>query len=138
MIISPIMTPLTRMLSAYPTIDGYKCPSLPRISNPALQKADIEWKTAIHIPFQPKSWQKTGNSRSAPIPSIRNVPFRMNFVKRTMPPTLGAEIAFCMVLRCISEIFLPDIMDTAAATVTTPNPPVCIRRRMTACPKEDQ
>ncbi len=32
----------------------------------------------------------------------------MKRVRRTIPPTFGAEIASCMVLRCIREILRPD------------------------------
>ena len=35
-----------------------------------------------------------------------------------------AEMASCMVLRCIRLIFLPEIMAMATATVTTPMPPI--------------
>ena len=66
----------------------------------------------------------TGSMRMAPTNSIRNVPCRINFVSRTIPPTFGAEIASCIVLRCINEIFLPDTIEKDATTVMTPNPPV--------------
>ena len=44
----------------------------------------------------------------------------------------------CIVLRCISDIFRPDSINTETATVTTPRPPVCISNNITACPKPDQ
>ena len=68
--------------------------------------------------------QDTGSMTSAPTSSIRNVPRRMNRVSRTIPPTFGAEMASCMVLRCIREILRPDSSATDAATVTTPSPPI--------------
>ena len=74
----------------------------------------------------------TGSMRMAPTNSIRNVPCRINFVSRTIPPTFGAEIASCIVLRCINEIFLPDTIEKDATTVMTPNPPVWIRSKITA------
>ena len=74
----------------------------------------------------------------APTNSIRNVPCRINFVSRTIPPTFGAEIASCIVLRCINEIFLPDTIEKDATTVMTPNPPVWIRSKITAWPNADQ
>ena len=74
----------------------------------------------------------TGSMRMAPTNSIRNVPCRINFVSRTIPPTFGAEIASCIVLRCINEIFLPDTIEKDATTVITPTPPVWIRSKITA------
>ena len=62
----------------------------------------------------------------------------MKLVRRTMPPTFGAEIASCMVLRCIREIFRPEISANAAATVMTPMPPIWMRSMITSCPKGDQ
>ena len=59
-------------------------------------------------------------------------------VRRTMPPTLGAEMASCMVLRCMSEILRPEIMANDAATVMTPMPPIWMSSKMTPCPKPDQ
>ena len=82
--------------------------------------------------------QDTGSMAAAPSSSIKNVPRRINCVSRTTPPTFGAEIASCMVLRCIREIFRPDSNANDAATVTTPSPPICISARMTAWPKPDQ
>ena len=41
--------------------------------------------------------QNTGSMASAPSSSIKNVPRKMNRVRRTIPPTFGAEIASCMV-----------------------------------------
>ena len=75
---------------------------------------------------------------SAPSSSIKNVPRKMNRVRRTIPPTFGAEIASCMVLRCIREIFRPDNSANDAATVMTPSPPIWISTRMIVCPKPDQ
>ena len=54
-----------------------------------------------------------------------------------MPPTFGAEIAFCIVLRCMIDIFLPDNITTAVAVVITPRPPITtgmffmLRKRIT-------
>ena len=80
----------------------------------------------------------TGSMASAPIISIKNVPHRINFVSLTIPPTFGADIASCMVVRCIKEILRLDRSANDAATVTTPRPPICISARMTVCPKADQ
>ena len=60
----------------------------------------------------------------APSSSKRKMPFKMNPVNRTIPPTWGAEMASCMVLRCISVIRLPEAMAMATATVITPMPPI--------------
>jgi hypothetical protein len=90
-----------------------------------LQKAEIEWNSEYHIPFQnPKSLQKTGAKRAAPMISIRIVIRIINCVLRTMPPTVGAEIASCMVLRCINPILRPDTTAIAIAIVIIPIPPI--------------
>ena len=62
----------------------------------------------------------------------------MKPVSRTMPPTLGAAMASCMVPRCIREILRPDSSEKKAATVMTPMPPIWMRMRMTAWPNSDQ
>ena len=56
----------------------------------------------------------------------------------TIPPTLGAAMASCMVLLCISPIFFPEITAMATAIVTTPIPPICIISKIINCPKPDQ
>ena len=71
---------------------------------------------------------------TAPIPSIRKHPLIMNPVRRTTPPTLGAEIAFFMVSRLKMPIFLPDSAASETAMVTTPIPPIWMRQRITTCP----
>ena len=70
--------------------------------------------------------------------SMIKADFRINTVSRTIPPTFGAAMASCMVLRCIRPIRLPDRMAKAPPTVTTPRPPIWIRRMITNCPKLDQ
>ena len=60
----------------------------PIMSNPALQKADMERKIDIHIPFHPNSLQKNGIITIAPSNSKRKIPFKINFVKLAIPPTL--------------------------------------------------
>ena len=63
---------------------------------------------------------------------------RMKPVSRTIPPTFGAEMASCMVLRCFRLIRLPETVAMATAMVTSPMPPIWIISKMTACPKADQ
>ena len=62
----------------------------------------------------------------------------INRVKRTMPPTCGAEMDSCMTLRCIRPIFRPDTNARETAAVTTPMPPTWISSRITAWPNGDQ
>ena len=50
---------------------------------------------------------------SAPSASKIKVIFKINPVSRTIPPTFGAEIASCMVLRCFKDIFFPETNATA-------------------------
>ena len=56
----------------------------------------------------------------------------MKPVRRTMPPTFGAEMASCMVLRCLRPMRRPEMMVMATASVTTPMPPIWMSVRMTA------
>ena len=72
--------------------------------------------------------------RDSPAASIKNVPLKINLVSLTIPPTFGAEIASCMVLLCMRDIFFPERRETDAATVTTPSPPVCMSARMIVWP----
>ena len=104
----------------------------------ALQKADIEWKKDIHIPFIPKSLQKTGNIINAPNTSNNRVPLITKLVNLTIPPTCGADKASCIIFLCEKESFRPDNKAKKDATVITPIPPICIKQRITNCPKYDQ
>ena len=70
--------------------------------------------------------------------STISVPLRANLVSRTIPPSSGADIALCMVLRVKSDSFLPESIVTDTAAVTTPRPPICMSASITACPKPDQ
>ena len=63
-------------------------------------------------------------NRAAPTSSVPNTIFNMEPVIRTIPPTWWAEMASCMVLRCIRLILRPDSMAMDRATVTTPRPPI--------------
>ena len=100
-----------------------------------MQKADTEWNTARHIPpARPNSPQKAGIITKAPTSSKISVIFMIKPVRFTIPPTLWAEMASCIVLRCFKFIFFPDTIKTAAPTVTTPMPPIWISIKITACP----
>ena len=98
----------------------------------------MEWNSAIHSPFGPKSRKNTGAMATAPSSSISRLILMIKLVRRTIPPTFGAEMASCMVLRCMREILLPEISAKDAATVITPIPPIWIRMMMTVCPNTDQ
>ena len=94
-------------------------------SNPALQNAEMEWNTAYHIPFStPNSLQNVGAMMTAPRSSKIIVILMINPVSRTIPPTLWADIASCIVLRCFRLICFPEKDEMAIATVTTPIPPI--------------
>ena len=105
---------------------------VPIKSKPALQKAETEWKTAFHIPETPKSRQKTGSIQSAPMPSISRDVRITNPVSRTMPPTLGADMASCIRPRWDREMRRPDKSEKDAPTVITPRPPIWISTMRTA------
>ena len=108
-------------------------------SIPALQNAETEWNTAIQIPRKgPKSRLNTGMRRSAPISSTVRATFTIKPVRRTIPRICGAETDSAMILRWESPIFFPEMIVKDAEIVTTPRPPIWIRRRITACPKVDQ
>ena len=65
------------------------------------------------------------------------VPIRKNLVNRTIPPICGAEMASCMVTRCMIPIFFPVSISVRIVNVTTPSPPIWISTRMTVLPKID-
>ena len=122
--INAIMAKFTNGSPTKEVSEEYCC-RIPIKSNPALQKAEMEWNTPYQIPFAiPNSRIKEGAMISAPSASKIKVIFKINPVSRTIPPTFGAEIASCMVLRCFKDIFFPETNATATATVTTPIPPI--------------
>ena len=65
-----------------------------------------------------------GSIIKVPISSITNIPFIIKPTKRTMPPTLGADIASFIVPRLKRPIFLPESNANDIATVTIPMPPI--------------
>ena len=77
------------------------------------------------------SFGGTFRSASAPSSSTRKVPLRINLVRRTMPPTAGAEMASCMALRSLSVMFRPASIRNVTAPVITPSPPIWINNDMT-------
>ena len=110
----------------------------PMTSKPALQKAETEWNTAIHIPAAPKDLQNAGSMTSAPRSSVRNATLKTKPVILTMPPIWWALMLSWSMLRCSSEILLPERVARNAATDTTPRPPIWIRIKITVCPNTDQ
>ena len=47
----------------------------------------MEWKIPSQMPFSPYSGTNTAISTVAPSNSMKKMPFRINPVNRTMPPT---------------------------------------------------
>ena len=108
-------------------------------SNPALHKADTEWKNAIQSPLPtPICGQKRSASSAAPTSSTTRTVLKMNPVRRTMPASCGAEMDSCITQRRRKPIFCPASTATATAMLMTPRPPACMSMRMTACPNSDQ
>ena len=62
----------------------------------------------------------------------------MKRVRRTMPPTCGAEMVSRINTRCISPILRPEKKDSIRAMVTTPMPPIWMRTSSTPWPKRVQ
>ena len=98
----------------------------------------MAWNTAYQMPRSPISGQNREASSNAPAPSSSSMAARMNRVRRTMPPTWGAEMDSCITHRSFRPIRRPASMEMATATVTTPMPPIWISTMMTAWPKPDQ
>ena len=108
-------------------------------SNPALQKAEMLWKTPYHSPSQnPKRGMNRSASSTAPMASKVKVQRNRKPVARSTPPIWGRPMDSRMRNRCRSPIFLPlkRLMNTAM--VTKPSPPTWISVRMTACPNSVQ
>ena len=66
------------------------------------------------------------------------VTVKTKVARRTMPPTRRVAKASRIMLRSLSEIFLPESNEKPAAAMMMPNPPVWIRARMTTWPNTDQ
>ena len=102
-------------------------------SKPALQKAETEWNRLYHSPLTgPKSRMNTGASSSAPASSTSREPRSRKPVRRTMPPTWGAEMDCCIMFRWARLMRRPQRRKKVTATVMTPRPPIWIRSRMTS------
>lgn len=102
--ISAMMIKFRYQLPTSPVKEEKGC-TLPIKSNPALQKAEILWKTENQIPFgSPNFGQKWKASKTAPINSIENVPIIMKRVIFTIPPICGADTKFCIKERDTSPI----------------------------------
>ena len=137
-VIKRITVTLTRTLPENPVREE-NGPRIPIRSKPALQKAETEWNTAYQMPLpHPNSGMKAGSSSKAPESSITKAAMMMNRVRRTIPPTWGADMDSRMTLRCIRPMRRPEMNERDNAAVTTPMPPIWIRVRITACPKADQ
>ena len=108
------------------------------MSKPALQNADTEWKNAIQTPCHPKCIQNTGIINSAPAISIINTRRKIKPISLTTPPIWWLERLSWSRCRWNSVIFRPDTAAKNAVMVMMPRPPICMRIRMTACPKVDQ
>ena len=72
------------------------------------KKQRLNEKLTSRFPFSIISHKKP----AAITPSLqlrsKNVPLKINLVSLTIPPTFGAEIASCMVLLCMRDIFFPE------------------------------
>ena len=107
----------------------------PRISNPALQKAETERNTEIHTPSSPYWGTKVIHKRRAPNSSKAMEVFttiRTIFPAVSSPLELTDSWASCMLRR---PIFRPMAMLIKEVRVTSPKPPTWMRDRMTTCPK---
>ena len=132
--ISSMIVIFTNGSAAYFVNDEYSS-FMPIRSKPALQNADIEWNTEKYMPLNmPKSGMKRIAKSTAPMPSIRKVPFIITLKSLTIPPISSALTLSCIRSLCLSPIFLCRSMENATPIEMKPMPPIWISTRITSCP----
>jgi len=108
---------------------------LPSKSNPALQNADIEWKSENHKPLlSPKSGINLIDKIAIPIISIINVYIHIFFISFTNP--LKESWFNDSLIRILSDklSFFPIIIKAIDINVIKPIPPICIKASKIICP----
>ena len=90
---------------------------------PALQKAETELKTEIHMPFNPNSGTKTVIYISAPIASTTSAPIITLFINFTIPDNEFKLNESCINILLFTPILFPSSTIIPAAIVITPRPP---------------
>ena len=103
---------------------------------PALQNAEIEWKTAHcrRSSIEPPVSTKT-RSNAAPTASTRRVIVTMPITRRRKSPSAGALIICRKTTICGTGRVLFERLESSATNVTTPNPPIWMSASSTVCPK---
>ena len=135
MTIRPPIVRMTTGLSAKCTSDDPGS-ILPRISNPALQNAETEWKSAAYRPSaHPKRGTNWVASSTIPVNSIINVPIAILFTRRSTPDRRSVPVDCMMSFLDCREIFLLMNIAKSVIMVMQPSPPICIRSIMTVWPK---
>ena len=100
----------------------------PIISTPALQNAEIEWKIPYQIPLiTPNSGINLIMNSTAPIPSTRNVPFKILMINLTIPDRVSKPYACWINILPFILMRFPRIRKKDAVHAITPSPPICIR-----------
>jgi len=126
-----IITTLTKTSPANGASDEYG-PKTPIKSNPALQKAEIEWKTEYHIPGQkPKYGQKRIANKIIPPSSNINVPINILLTSFIIPPIFKELKEFVRNVLSLRPILFFKAKENKTANVINPNPPICISIKMT-------
>ena len=115
------------------------CPNPPKISKPALQKAEIDINTAVYSPWErPKSGIKRVASKMLPNSSIITVPATICLVRRTIPLMSDVlKLSFSKV-RSFKVICRFNTKEIAVISVIKPMPPIWISTMITVCPNTDQ
>src|SRR5699024_6563554 len=107
----------------------------PIISNPALQKEEIEWNILNQIPFKPNIGINLKDSNTAPIPSIINVETMTYLISLTIPDKEKVFICSCIINLSLRVILLPKRSAIRVATVIKPKPPIWIKSIIITWPK---
>ena len=106
--------------------------------NPALQKADIEWKIEkYNLKRGELMVCHLKNKIPAPNISIEKVKIIMYFIRLVkLNKSDLFKLSFKVILSC-SDIFLPIIRKSTVEKTIRPSPPNCINVRRTNCPVSD-
>ena len=99
---------------------------------------ETELNIDIQTPLAPNSGTNVNIYRTAPIPSITHVPRSTLFINLASPDIVFRLKASCISNRSPMPIFLLSISINPDIIVMTPRPPICIRSRITICPKKLQ
>ena len=108
----------------------------PKMSKPALQKAETEWNTPhFRAVRKPYAGQNRAVRIKAPTASTLKLPTSTVFCSRTMPFMSETLRAWAITSRCFRPMRRRRKKITRVAADMKPKPPISIRHRITVCPK---